>query len=352
MTSRERIGRMFKHQEADRIAIFEQAWGPTMSRWQAEGMGDARHVDYFDLDQVVLIYGIDNSPRYPEVTVEETEEFRTYRNNWGTVSRNFKKQTSVPEFIEPGIVTPDDWRRAKARMIKDAGRIRWKFLQENWPQWRERGSWIMPSGWFGFDVTHNFVLGTEPTLIALATDPEWIVDIWQSQLDLQLFLFDEIWNAGYEFDALRWPDDMGYKLSQFFSMDMYRELLKPIHQQAIDWAHAKNIPAYLHSCGDIRPFIPELVEMGLDGLNPLEVKAGVDPLEVKKQYGDRLLLHGGFDALLWNDVDKMEETVRKWVPTLKEQGGFIFATDHTTPSNVSLQDFKRIVDVVKEVGRY
>src|SRR3989304_6327437 len=104
---------------------------------------------------------------------------------------------------------------------------------------------------------------------------------------------------------------MGYKQNQFFSLKMYRELLKPFHQKAIDWAHARGIPAYLHSCGDIRPFIPELVAMGLDGLNPLEVKAGVDPLAVKREFGDRLLLHGGFHALLWNDGGGMQAAGRR-----------------------------------------
>ena len=92
--------------------------------------------------------------------------------------------------------------------------------------------------------------------------------------------------------------------------------------------------------------------MGLDGLNPLEVKAGVDPLEVKRQFGDQLLLHGGFNALLWEDVDRMEAEVRAKLPELKAEGGYIFATDHSTPSNVSFDAFRHIVAVVKEVGSY
>jgi uroporphyrinogen decarboxylase len=163
---------------------------------------------------------------------------------------------------------------------------------------------------------------------------------------------DRLWDAGYHFDCLRWPDDMSYKLSLFFSLDMYRELLKPIHKRAIEWAHAKGIVAYLHSCGDVRPFIPELVEMGLDGLNPLEVKAGVDPVAVKREFGDRILLHGGFNALDWYDVDAMEDHVRRDLPVLMTDGGYIFSTDHSTPSNAGLEDFRRIVAVVKEVGVY
>ncbi len=176
--------------------------------------------------------------------------------------------------------------------------------------------------------------------------------MWRTEQDLSFALLDRMWDAGYQFDEILFYDDMGYKQNQFFSLRTYRQLLKPIHQRAVDWAHAKGIKAYLHSCGDIRPFIPDLAEMGLDALNPLEVKAGIDPLAVKKEYGDRLLLHGGFDALLWDDVDRMEATVRENLPVLMQNGGYIFATDHSTPDNVSLEAFKRIVDVVKEVGRY
>ena len=86
--------------------------------------------------------------------------------------------------------------------------------------------------------------------------------MWNHQLDVQLALLEMVWDRGYTFDSVFWWDDMGYKLSQFFSLAMYRDLLKPVHQRAIDWAHARGIKAHLHSCGDVRPFVPELVEIG------------------------------------------------------------------------------------------
>ena len=92
--------------------------------------------------------------------------------------------------------------------------------------------------------------------------------------------------------------------------------------------------------------------MGLDGLNPLEVKAGVDPIETKKNFGNDLLLHGGFNALWWNDLEHMKSMVREWLPIMMENGGYIFATDHSTPSNVSAEDFRTIIELVKKVGSY
>ncbi len=145
---------------------------------------------------------------------------------------------------------------------------------------------------------------------------------------------------------------MGYKHNQFFSLTMYRELLKPVHARAIEWAHARGINAHLHSCGDMRPLVPELVEIGLDALNPLEVKAGMDPLALKAEYGDRLVLHGGINAVLWTKPEKIEAEMRRVVPALKEGGGYIFCSDHSVPSAVSLEDFRRIIELAKELGAY
>ena len=171
-------------------------------------------------------------------------------------------------------------------------------------------------------------------------------------LEVNLQLLDMVWEAGYHFDCVRWPDDMGYKYNQFFSLAMYRDLLKPFHKRAVDWAHEKGIKAHLHSCGDIRPLVPDLVEIGLDGLNPLEVKAGMDPIALKEAYGDRLVLHGGINAVLWDDPKAIKDEMERVMPILKRNGGYIFSSDHSVPSSVSLQDFRQIVELAKELGAY
>ncbi|MFA4838793.1 MAG: uroporphyrinogen decarboxylase family protein [Candidatus Neomarinimicrobiota bacterium] len=206
--------------------------------------------------------------------------------------------------------------------------------------------------WFGFDITHSWIVGTERLLFALIENPNWCRDMFSHLLEVNLTLLDMVWDAGYHFDSIWWPDDMGYKNSQFFSLKMYRNLLKPFHQRAIDWAHAKGIKAHLHSCGDVNPFVPELISMGLDALNPLEVKAGMDPLFLKKEYGKDLVLHGGINAVLWNDPAQIMAEMKRLVPALKENGGYIFSSDHSVPSTVSLQDFAKIVDLAKELGAY
>jgi len=260
--------------------------------------------------------------------------------------------TSTPQSLDFVVKTPDDWRLAKARMTPGRDRIQWNDLRVNYASWRAEGAFIMPSICFGFDITHSYMLGMETTLVALLEDTDWCREMFTHQLDVSLALLEMVWAEGYTFDALRWPDDMGFKGKQFFSLQTYRDILKPLQQRVIAWTHAKGIPAYLHSCGNIEPFIPELVEIGLDALNPIEVKSGMDPLAIKRAYGNRLVLHGGMDALLWDRPGEMEKVVRRNVPVLKENGGFIFATDHSIPATVSASDLKRIMAVVKDVGRY
>jgi uroporphyrinogen decarboxylase len=308
-------------------------------------------VDYFDLDRYGR-FGVDNSPQFPVEIVEETDEYVIHTTKWGATLKNWKHIASTPEFLDFTITGPDEWRTAKERMQPTRDRIPWDTLQAHYKTWRQEGAWIEAGMWFGFDVAHSWAVGTERLLIALLTDPEWCVDMFNHFLEVDMALLDQVWDAGYTFDAVRWPDDMGYKYNQFFSIETYRELVKPVHKRAIEWAHAKGVKAHLHSCGDVNPFIPEWIEIGLDGLNPLEVKAGMDPVQVKKSYGDRLLLHGGINAVLWEDAEAIEAEMRHVVPALKQGGGYIFSSDHSVPSSVSLENFRRIVALAKELGSY
>ena len=352
MTSRERFLRMFEHKEADRIPIIDEPWNGTIRRWKQEGMpADADWRDFFGVDKVETIRA-DISPRYPEVILEEDEKSFIKTSKWGVTMRHFKQEDSTPEFLDYKVTTPETWEECKARMLADAERINWKHLEKNFPIWQTEGRWIKAEFWFGFDVTHSWMMGTENHLIAMYEEPELVVDMYNTYLDCCIKQFSKIWDAGYRFDEIYWPDDMGYKVTTFFSNELYRELLKPVHKRAIDWAHERGIYAHLHSCGNIMSRIDDLMDIGIDALNPLEVKAGMQPILLKEKYGEKLTLHGGVNAVLWDKKDEIIEEIRRCVPALKENGGYIFSSDHSIPSSVSLENFRTIVEEVKIVGKY
>ena len=352
MTSHERFKRMYEHREADRVPLVDIPWPATIERWCREGLPEgADWVDYFGLDQVGHI-GVDTSPRYPEETIEETDEYRIATTRWGAKIKNWKHAASTPQFLDFTVKDPDSWREAKKRMTPTRDRIDWKHLKANYPRWRREGRWIGAGLWFGFDVTHAWTVGTERLLVALVEQPEWCMDMFNHYLDTGLALLDMAWDEGYTFHGVGWPDDLGYKGAQFMSLRMYRELLKPVQKRACDWAHAKGVKVYLHSCGNVNPLIPEFIEIGIDALNPLEVKAGMDPIAIKKTYGDRLVLAGGINAVLWDDTEAIEAEMRRVLPVVKQNGGYIFSSDHSVPSSVSLENFRHIVNLAKQLGAY
>lgn len=352
MTSWERFSRMYAHQEADRIPIIDQPWGTTLNRWQQEGMpAGVDWRDYFDIDKVEGI-GVDISPRYPVQRLEDTDDYFIETSPWGVTMRHFKGAESTPEFLDFSVTTAEKWLEAKSRMTIDDNRVDWEGLKRAYPQWKADGRWIQAGFWFGFDVAHSWMMGTENLLIAMLEEPDLVQDIFDTYLNCCIAHFDKIWDAGYIFDEIYWPDDMGYKGTPFFSNDTYRRMLQPFHKKAVEWAHHKGIKAHLHSCGDIMPLIPDVMDTGIDCLNPLEVKAGMDAIALKKQYGSRLVLHGGINAVLWDDKEAIIDEISHVIPVLKENGGYIFSSDHSIPNSVPLENFTEIVAAVKRYGAY
>jgi uroporphyrinogen decarboxylase len=343
---------MYQHRDADRVPVIEHCWQSTIERWHREGMPkDVPFTEFFGLDTIRCI-GIDNSPRFEWKLVEETDDYAIVSSNWGVTARNWKHAASTPEYLDFTVKDRESWAKVKERIAPTRDRINWEQLRKDYAEWRRRGDWVCAELWFGFDATHARVLGTERTLVALLDDPEWIRDIYACELDTSLALLDMVWAEGYHFDELRWLDDMGFKGRTFFSLDVYRDLSKPFHKRAIEWAHAPGVKTRLHSCGNINLFVPELLEIGLDALNPMEVKAGMDPLQMKRDYGDKLVLHGGINSLHWSHLDQMEAEMRRVIPVLKQNGGYIFSSDHSVPSDVSLEGFRQVVEWAHKYGAY
>jgi len=352
MTSQERIRRMFEHREADRVPITDSPWEGTLLRWRNEGMpAGVDWQDYFDVDKFAVI-SVDNSPRFPVQTLEETEQFRVTTTPWGVTLKNFKVADSTPEFLGYRINSRETWEEAKARMTVSRDRVDWAYLEREYPKWRKEGRWTQALFWFGFDVAHSWMSGFETILIAMMEDPEWFKDIVSTMLDSSIALFEMVWDAGYKFDSIFFYDDMGYKGRTFFSNELYADLLMPYHKKAIDWAHDRGVKAHLHSCGNVMARVPQLVDIGLDALNPIEIKAGMDIKALKRDYGNKLVLHGGVNALIMDKPELVLPYIEDMVPVVKQDGGFIFSSDHSIPNAVSLETYRQVVDAVKRCGAY
>lgn len=352
MTSAERFACVFAHKEPDRVPILDDPWGTTWERWRKEGYPQgADPADFFGWDRVAGIH-IDNSPRYPVKVLEENDQQKICTTAWGTTLKTLKNKGGVPEFEAFTITDPDSWKEAKKRMTPDPSRIDWEKLKTNYPKWKQQGAWIKANGWFGYDVFASWIVGYERVLMAMIEEPEWCQDMFRTALDLDLAMMDMLWEKGYTFDSFDWPDDLGYRNGLLFSLNTYREVSKPIHKKAIDWCHAHGVKAHMHSCGNITALVDDLTGLGLDGLNPLEIKAGMDPLALKAKHGDKLVFQGGIDVRNWNNPEKAEAELREKLPILKKSGGYIFHSDHSVPDVVSLKEYQHVLSLAKTMGRY
>jgi len=353
MTSRERILRAYRHQEADRIPFVDWAWAGTIKRWYNEGLPkDVAWDDYFGFDKTVHI-GVDNSPRFEHKVLEETDRYKIITTSWGQTQKHFKELDSTPQVLDSYFNSSSRWEEAKERMLKfSEDRIPWAWLKENYPKWKAEGRFIQLLIWFGFDVTHSHMVGTEEVLVGMYEEPEWITDMFDTYLTVSLNLQQKILDAGYEVDGIFFYDDMGYKGTPFFSPDLYRELLKPYHKKAIDWAHERGLVTELHSCGFIEPLLDDVVDTGVEMLNPLEIKAGMDPNRLKGKYGDKLAFHGGINAQLWDNIDAVIAEMERVIPIMKEGGGYMFASDHSIPNSVSFDNMCKIVETAKRLGKF
>ncbi|MFH0792910.1 MAG: uroporphyrinogen decarboxylase family protein, partial [bacterium] len=159
---------------------------------------------------------------------------------------------------------------------------------------------------------------------------------------------------GYEFDGAFIYDDLGYRNGPFFSPATYRELLFPQHKRLCDFLHSKGWKIILHSCGNVNLHIPALIEAGFDCLQPLEVKAGMDLIQLKKDYGEVLAFMGGIDvrAMAHPDPAVIEEEIRTKFAFAKKGGGYLYHSDHSVPDNVSFGQYKRVCELIRLHGAY
>ena len=117
--------------------------------------------------------------------------------------------------------------------------------------------------------------------------------------------------------------------------------------------HSHNLPVIYHGCGNVASILPDFIEMGLDAYNPLEAKAGLDVVDLRRQYGHRLAFCGNSNIQVWEEGDpaKVEAEVLRKLNAAKG-GGLIFQSDHSVSSAVSGRTYDRIVRLVREYGQY
>jgi len=171
------------------------------------------------------------------------------------------------------------------------------------------------------------------------------------------FYFDclkaQIQAAGGLLDGMVIWGDVAYQKSLFFSPQYWRAYFKPWVKAMTEECHKHGLPVIYHGCGNVHLIFEDFIEIGIDAYNPLEAKANMDALNLKRKFGNKIGYCGNSDIQVWEtgDMEKIKKEVLRKLNAAKG-GGFIFQSDHSVSSEVSGQAYDYIVNLVREFGEY
>jgi uroporphyrinogen decarboxylase len=357
MTGIERISNILRRQPVDRIGLFEHFWGDTHRAWSEEGHipeGES-FTDHFgfDLDLCWPFSMIADLDYEPEV-LEEAEETKVVRNGNFATFRVHKLHDTTPEHLGFEVCDRQAWLDLiKPRLTPDRRRINFAAYRELKERARQAGRFFAWSGVNVFEIIKD-VTGHINMLEGMITDPEWVKDMADTYaaltIELQETLFAE---EGYP-DGIWYYEDMGFKQRPFMSPRMYKQLIQPAHKHTIQFAKSHKLPVIMHSCGYVEPLLPGMIEAGIDCLQVIEVKAGMDLLKLYRDWGDCLSFMGGIDVrvLYTNDRARIDEELEAKIPTVMKHFGYVLHSDHSIPNTVYYDTYRYFIEKGLELGTY
>ncbi len=196
--------------------------------------------------------------------------------------------------------------------------------------------------------------GMQKMMMDMYVNPEFVGRLFDILMDIRIAMAKRYVEAGV--DILRLGDDVGSQKDMLISPDLWRKFLKPRLARIIEEAKKvrKDIPIFYHSDGDVRKIIPELIEVGVTILNPVQPEC-MDPVEIKKKYGDKLTLFGTIGTqttMPFGTPEQVKETVARMCREIGKGGGFIIAPTHSIQSEVPWENIAAFYDAVEEYGVY
>jgi len=209
-----------------------------------------------------------------------------------------------------------------------------------------------------------YLRGLEQWMIDLVVNPEIANAILDKVCQVAMGLAEVGLNAvGDQVDILRLSgDDLGTQVRPMISPHMYEIFIKPRFERLWRFAKGKLLqknPAgklMLHSCGNVRLFIPSWIEMGLDVLDPIQPRAvGMEPEGLKRDFGKQLVFHGGIDiqhTLPFGTPDEVRAEVQRYIQILGPGGGYIVAPAHNVQNDVPAANLVAMRDAVVNEGVY
>ena len=373
MTPRERVLTALGHKEPDRVPLDLGGLSTTIEtdpyQELKEHLGITSETKLFLRDHVdppeELLEEFQIDTRYvrigrPQRFKVQIDADNSYLDEWGTRWR--KPESSL-------YWDPVDWPLKNAA-IEDLETYAWpdpndpgrtEGLRERARQLREETDYAIVADMpvLGvFETAGVCLRGIERFMMDLVLDKPFAEALLNKLVDLHVELYGRYLAAVGEYiDVIVVSDDLGGEHAPLISPEIYREMVKPAQKRL--WQFIKSrTKAYLfmHTCGSVYRLIPDLIELGVDTLNPIQVAAkDMDTKRLKKEFGDRLAFWGGVDTqkvLPYGSPQDVEEEVKKRIADLAPGGGYILTAVHNIQAGVNPENICTMYDAAREYGTY
>lgn len=381
MNSRERVVCALNHQEPDRIPL--DVGGTAMTGLHVDVYKNLR--TYLGLppvevrlnDTIQLLAELDRdlldklgtdflnvAPRSSaQYALEYRDEgdYMAYTDEWGIDWRKPKVGGFYYDMHRHPLSSAETIDDTKSYVWPDAvDPHRFAGLRERAEAARAEGKAVVLGGLTaGVTEMHAWLRGYETYYTDFAYNPKLAEYIMDQVTDLKMAYWERAFaEAGEYVDVCMEADDMAGQERLLISPATYRKFIKPRHARLFKFIKERsNAKIFFHSCGAIRPLLGDLIEVGIDCLNPVQKSAkGMDFLELKREFGrDLTFWGGGVDTQRvfgTGTPEQVRADVKANIEALAPGGGFVFGTIHNTQANVPPENFMAMWETFQEFGKY
>ena len=356
MTSRERILAAIDRQPVDRVPTdiwaTDEVWSMLRAHFGSEAQTrKALHIDGFADVRPAYI-----GPPLRDMPQDAGLDFRVFYSIWGADLKWMNYDTG--RYLEQSTVPLAD-----AVSIADLESFRWPN-----PDWfdyagfrevarRAHEQQAVMCGYMAPLFIHNLLRGMEQSLMDPLADPDFTHELLRRICDFEYERHRRAFEAAGEFiDIAQVTDDLGSQNGPLFSIDIYRRFYKPHHQRFIALCREFNIRVFHHDDGAMRTFLPDLVDMGIDVLNPVQRTCpDMDPAALKRDFGSRICFHGGIEnqrILPFGTPDDVRAEVRHCIDAMADNGtGYILAPCHNIQSLTPVENIVAMYDEAWNYGK-
>ena len=354
MKNRELYLALMNYEKVDRMPIIHWAgWPETRRRWLQEGLPEkVSQAEFFGA--APLNYPIDINlglfPAFEEETLEDTEEYRIFRQSDGVIAQHWKKRDCIPHFVDFTIKGTEGqgWSEYKKRLQPDKKRIPADFF-ERIEKAKSADSVVSVNTASMIGWIRNWV-GVENLAYIAYDNRDLLKEMSDTITDLVLWSLDEILPKVKIDTGWGW-EDICFKNGPLLSPDIFKEVAVPNYKRIAEKLRSHGVKQYLVDCdGLVDALLPHWLDAGVNTMFPLEIGTwNADSAEYKKRFGKELRIFGGINK---NQFGKGKEAIdaeiKRRLPVMKE-GGFVPLPDHLIPPDVSLDNYRYYLDALRKV---